>query len=119
MVIRIWSRNIKIFLDDILCPEQVYKSKGWVTCRNINDVMRFLRMGGITYLSLDGDMGLDNEGNDIPGGVELLNWMKASNTWPDCGIFIHSSSPIKKKQMQTIVDLHFMPIALGKNVVAL
>ena len=99
---------MKLFLDDKRCPGDTYKSKGWITCRSVEQAMRLLRLGGITHISLDGDLGSDEKGGELPGGVELLQWMIMTKTWPTDQVLVHSDNGPKADEMRLGIAKHFV-----------
>jgi hypothetical protein len=99
---------MKIYLDDTRFPSDTYKSKGWITCRSVEQAMRLLRLGGITHVSLDGDLGSDEKGGELPGGVELLAWMVATKTWPTDQVLVHSANGPKHTDMLRMIERHFV-----------
>ena len=100
----------KLYLDDVRNPGDTYVDGGsWLLCRDIESCKRFLELGLVTHISLDGDMGQNKFGSDIPGGVELLDWMRMTKNWPTKSIQVHSANPVKASQMKLIINEHFQP----------
>ena len=100
---------INLYLDDIRWAVEDYPYKEskdtlWLTVRDIETCQHWLTIKKVNNISLDGDMGQDSTGKDIPGGVELLEWMMVNNIWPEGFIFIHSRNPIKKEVMRSIIQ---------------
>lgn len=107
-------KEFKLFLDDVRDVNDIYPGEGgqWVLCRTIEEVQLWLKMKGVvTHLSLDGDMGQmeDEKGvmRDIPGGVELMDWMRATGNWPTVAINVHSQNPVKARIMREAIASHF------------
>lgn len=100
--------TIKIFLDDVRQPYEVYENGGsWMLCRDIESCQRFLAMGIVSHISLDGDMGKIGD-KDIPGGIELIDWMRESGHWPTINCLVHSQNPVKATQMRMLISQHFI-----------
>lgn len=99
---------MKIFFDDKRWPGDVYKSKGWIVCRDVESAMKLLRLGGITHVSLDGDIGEYPDGSEMPGGLELLDWMVITKTWPTDQVLVHSANGPKHESMLRTIARHFV-----------
>lgn len=107
-------KEFRLFLDDVREPADVYFGEGgkWVVCRDIEQVKLWLNIKGVvTHLSLDGDMGQmeDDQGimRDIPGGVELVDWMRHTGNWPTEVCAVHSQNPVKAAVMRALINQYF------------
>jgi hypothetical protein len=101
--------TLKLFLDDVRQPSDKYYDGGtWLLCRDIESCKRFLKEGAVAIISLDGDMGKIGE-KEIPGGVELCDWMRYTGHWPTESVLVHSDNGPKIKMMRIIIDEHFIP----------
>lgn len=99
---------MKIFLDDVRKSQDIYPNENdWIIARDIEDIKPFLIKGLVANLSLDGDMGLDDNNKDIPGGYELCIWMEENNKWPTERVYIHSMNPVKRQMMLEIITKHY------------
>ena len=99
---------MKVFLDDVREVSDIYRdARGWVIARDIKIVIPLLEKGLVTVLSLDGDMEKIGD-KDIPGGVELCDWMRMSRKWPTQQVLVHSSNPVKRYLMEMVIDQHFV-----------
>lgn len=95
---------INIFLDDnrtgpIHAPDLNSDAKDWVICRGVETVKMFLSQGIVNNMSLDNDLCLDQE-----TGYELICWMEENNIWPQGKISVHSSNPVGRKNMITVLE---------------
>jgi len=111
------KRDLKLFLDDVREVNDIYPGEGsqWILCRSIEEVQLWLKLKNVvTHLSLDGDMGQveDDQGimRDIPGGVELFDWMRETGNWPTTEIRVHSQNPRKAETMRYLAQEYFMPL---------
>ncbi len=106
---------MKIFLDDERDPDIVYENgDDWFVCRTIDEAQKWLEKPGfVTHVSVDGDMGkyTDSKGisRDIPGGVELVDWMRETGNWPSVSCLVHSQNPVKATQMRALIQQYFKP----------
>lgn len=87
---------------------------GWVRAFTPEEVIEHLRLGRVTELSLDHDLGLDTAERDRTG-YDVLLWLEAevgTGRWtrPLPGITIHTGNPVGRERMvrvlRTIHRLH-------------
>lgn len=88
---------MKLYLDDIRpCPA------GWLLCRWPDEVINYIRQGGVTEISLDHDLGDDNIGT----GYDVLLWIEEQVKLHDLSppiIHIHTANPVAKVRMLAAV----------------
>lgn len=96
---------MKVFLDDIRQPEQIFgdgANEEWVVVKTIEEVMGLLKQGNITHLSLDNDLGmLYREGH------ELIPWMAENDCWPSEEVYVHTANPVWEARMLQDIDRLF------------
>ncbi len=100
---------MKIFLDDnparakvVLGPD--WDTGDWIIVRTIHQVQNFLRIGVVTDLSLDNDLG-----TNYAEGHELVLWMAKNNRWPSKTCTVHSGNPVAAKRMSEDIARYFKP----------
>jgi len=103
---------MNVFMDDIRSgpffdgfdsynyPPSVSDWYDWVTVRSIENVRVLLEMGVVNKLSLDYDMGGDENGQD------LVLWMVWNGFWPNGDITIHSANRIGAQTMSDTIYKH-------------
>lgn len=93
---------MKIFLDDTRSAPQ-----GWILARWPEDVIKAIRTGGVSEISLDHDLG---EGSDLAHprtGMDVLNWLErevlTNNLKPPL-IRIHTANPVASQRMHAVAS---------------
>ena len=87
---------MRLFLDDLRpCPA------GYECCRGIEEAKDLLSYTGFDYISLDYDLGFDQE-----TGLDLLVWMYEEKIFVP-HVNIHSTHPLGRKMMWDYVLEHF------------
>lgn len=62
---------MNIYLDDLRdCPE------GFTIARTVDEAIRLIESNEVDALSLDHDLGEDNEGNLLPNGYDFVKLLK-------------------------------------------
>ena len=94
---------IKLFLDDVRLPSDIYNSDGWIVVRTAQECVDYLRNNKVNMLSLDHDLGSDEAGT----GADVVDWMDEAslNGWelPD-SIMVHSANPYAAKFMRIAIE---------------
>ncbi len=108
---------MRLWHDDIReAPE------GWVVARTNAEAMHYLRTGEVTEISLDHDLGLQNDtvlpedvdelidlmqerAKNQENGLDLVKWMVLHNHVPET-IRIHSWNPPAAKEMAAYLNDH-------------
>jgi len=92
---------ISIMLDDERGLEFIGCSgkANWIVCRTVEEVKFWLRAEEVKHLSLDHDLGQDENKNNLPTGYDLVCWMERTGIWPSGDIFVHSMNPVGAKKM--------------------
>jgi hypothetical protein len=95
---------IKVFLDDMLLPNQIYHTSNdeWVVVKTVDEVKELLKAGGVSHLSLDNDLGPDQQ-----EGYTIVNWMIENSIWPTEEVYIHSHNVVRKKYMIDSVKRYY------------
>lgn len=103
---------LNIFMDDIRdAPGMGYYDSVswerpedmWVPARKVEDVMYLLEQGVVNNLSLDHNMGKDQNGYNQTDGYELVCWMEKSGNWPKGKITVHSAGFTGKQKMEAVL----------------
>ena len=85
---------MKIYLDD-----ERPTPYGWHTCRWPQEVIELLKVGGVTHLSLDHDLGDDNHGT----GYDVVLWIEeqvATTNFQPPEIAVHSANVSARTKME-------------------
>jgi len=115
------KRKINLYLDDLRdCPQ------GFVVARNIEDAIRILKEYEVDILTLDHDLGEDENGNLLPSGYDLVKYM-CENGLRANKIYMHTDNSVGRENMyQTLlgaqrrgfidedIEIYYYPIT--KNV---
>ena len=90
--------KINLYLDDLRdCPE------GFVLVKNIEEAKYYLENYQVGILSLDHDLGADNQGNLLPTGYDLVKYMCENGLKAD-KIYIHTDNLVGRDNMyQTLL----------------
>jgi len=92
---------MRIFLDDIRNPEDVYpKDTSWKVCRSYEEVVVHLYCGQVTELSLDNDLGVNStdakEGRHV---LDVLDILVLVDGYPVPVVRVHSANPVARRTM--------------------
>lgn len=89
---------MKIFLDDVRpCPHD------WTLAKNYKECIDFLKTGNVTHLSLDHDLGDDENGT----GYDVVCWIEVETALNDFSppiLTIHSANPFGRKRMSSAIE---------------
>lgn len=87
------EKRINIYLDDIrLCP------KGFIIARTYEDAVELLKNNKVDILSLDHDLGEDNNGVLLKTGYDLVKYI-CENNCDINKIYLHTDNPVGKVNM--------------------
>jgi hypothetical protein len=94
---------VQVWLDD-LRPAPA----GWIWVRTPTEVIRLLETGEVSRLSLDFDLGLTPEGEEMTG-YSVVRWLELTvgeGRWtsPLPEITIHSANPVGRARIQRAID---------------
>jgi len=94
--------RVKVWLDDVRDAPP-----GWVRTFTPEEVIGLLRLGRVTELSLDHDLGLD-DGESERTGYTVLLWLEAevgTGRWtrPLPEISVHSANPVGRDRMLRVI----------------
>ncbi|MGG3691794.1 cyclic-phosphate processing receiver domain-containing protein [Heyndrickxia ginsengihumi] len=85
---------INIFLDDLReIPE------GFVGARNILEAIDLMEKNRVHIMSLDHDLGMDDKGNLLPTGYDLVKYVCENGLRPADKIYLHTSNPVGRENM--------------------
>ena len=95
---------MKLFLDDIRDPGDVYVETDWIVVRTATDCINELKnTKDINVVSLDHDLGPEEAGT----GMDVVNWMDEAvfNGWimPKI-ILVHSANPVAAYKMREAIN---------------
>ena len=96
---------MKVFLDDVRFPSEVYGERAdeeWTVVSTVDEVYDLLRTGKVTHLSLDNDLGTGQE-----EGHKVLPWMMQNDLWPSEELYVHSANPYWRGLMETDIRRYF------------
>ena len=79
---------MKLFVDDVRNPEDIYQENDWVVARSYEEAVQLLNNGDCIVISLDHDL----NSHEFTG-YDLAKWLTANNAWPQ-DVFIHSQNPV-------------------------
>ena len=88
---------MRVFLDDVREPRDVGLSDDWVIVRTVRTMCEFLKSGNIVEVSLDHDLGENQE-----NGYYLVCWMELClprDKWPKI-IRLHTANPVGRQNME-------------------
>ena len=95
-----------LFLDDTRQPKDIYGSnRKWELVTTTQEVKDALLAGEVNNLSLDHDLGRDQE-----TGYDLVKWMAENNQWPKGEITVHSANPVGAANMRAMIDRYRPPV---------
>ncbi|GCD10467.1 cyclic-phosphate processing receiver domain-containing protein [Clostridium tagluense] len=87
------KEKINLYVDDLRdCPE------GFVIARNIAQAKYYLENFQIETLSLDHDLGVDEQGNLIPTGYDLVKYICEKSLRAE-RIYLHTDNPVGRDNM--------------------
>jgi len=98
------QNKIKVFLDDDL--EDRPTPEGWVRAMTAHETIAFLEQGNVCALSLDHDLGGDDE---FGTGYDVVLWLAEQseaynrNLWPD-EVAIHSANFSRSPAMAGVIN---------------
>ncbi|WP_160036937.1 cyclic-phosphate processing receiver domain-containing protein [Paenibacillus sp. An7] len=84
---------INVYLDDLRdCPE------GFIVARTFDEAVELFKTNPINVLTLDHDLGVDAEGNELKNGYDFVKYfcehgLRASK------IYHHTDNPVGRKNM--------------------
>lgn len=92
---------MKIFLDDIRLGPQ-----DWVTVHTVEETIKCLKTGKVSRLSLDHDLGIDEEGRERTGYEVLcwIEWQVIEHGFVPPILSIHSANPVGHKRMSQVIE---------------
>lgn len=86
-------KEINLYLDDLRdCP------KGFVVARNVEEAIYYLENYKVNILSLDHDLGADDEGNLLPTGYDLVK-IFCERGYRANKIYIHTDNGVGRNNM--------------------
>jgi hypothetical protein len=121
---------MKLWLDDIRDPKQ-YGCMDYLWVKNYDEAVAALKLGNITFASLDHDIGacddctkslkhigdmntwettFFNHCSHAKSGYNLICWVEENDAWPIDGVRIHSMNPSGKAKMESVVYKYYSRI---------
>lgn len=91
--------EINLYVDDLWdCPE------GFVIARNIEEAKEYFKNNKIKILSLDHDLGIDEQGNLLATGYDLVKYI-CENGLSAEKIFLHTDNSVGRIKQSICLDL--------------
>ncbi|MBP1967511.1 cyclic-phosphate processing receiver domain-containing protein [Paenibacillus aceris] len=85
--------SINLFVDDLRdCPD------GFTLARNFEQAIEILKNNSIHILTLDHDLGEDEQGKELPNGYELVKYFCEHGLRAN-KIYLHTDNPVGRKNM--------------------
>lgn len=91
--------HLKLYLDDVRpCPE------GWVLAHDCPEAMDILlKHFGTFEVSLDHDLGEDENGKEKQNGCTLILWFNAMQIFPT-KVQLHTANPVGRRRMLSMLQ---------------
>lgn len=87
------NKRINLYVDDLRdCPT------GFTIARNVKDAIDYLENYKIQILSLDHDLGEDENGNLLPNGYDLVKYICEKGLRAD-KVYIHTDNGVGRENM--------------------
>lgn len=87
------DQRINLYLDDLRdCPE------GFVIARTVDEAKYYLDNFQVEVLSLDHDLGVDEQGNLLPTGYDLVKYICEKGLRAE-KIYIHTDNSVGRENM--------------------
>ena len=100
---------MKLWLDDIREPwKHGFINSEW--CRTADEAIQRLKIGDITFASLDHDLSIDDTMGTPKGektGYTVICFMEENNIWPMNGVRVHSMNPVGRQKMEAVIYKHY------------
>jgi hypothetical protein len=92
------KERINLYLDDLRdCPE------GFIVARTVEQAKQYFENYLIDILSLDHDLGIDEQGNLMPSGYDLVKYICENGLRAE-RIYIHTDNSVGRENMyQTLL----------------
>lgn len=85
--------TINLYVDDLRdCPD------GYIIARNIEEAIYYLRNNNVYILSLDHDLGEDEEGKLLPTGYDLVKYICENGLRAE-KIYLHTDNGVGRQNM--------------------
>lgn len=96
---------MKLWVDDLRDPVEWTGETDWIWAKTYSVAIDYLRMGDVTLLSLDHDLGdFDIFGREQTG-YDVAIWMaEFLDSWPKDGVRCHSANPIGRERILGVVE---------------
>lgn len=93
---------MKLYLDDVRTPRS---PEDWTIVRSVAEAKHVLENTTelVSAMSLDHDLGEDENGKELPSGLDFLKWVKETDRWPLTRPIIHSANPAGGQRMRDFV----------------
>lgn len=94
-------------MKDVYLDDERETPPGWHRCRYIHEVVALIKANDVRKLSLDHDLGDDEQGCRCKTGLDLVLWMVENNRWPREKPTVHSANPVGAEAMRRLIDKWF------------
>ena len=96
---------MNLYLDDLRKPSDTYPNDNdWVLVTTVAEAIQHLETGNVKHISLDHDLGDDDE---IGTGYDVVLWIEENVALAGFNppkISIHSANPVGRAKMQKGID---------------
>ncbi|MGV7105757.1 cyclic-phosphate processing receiver domain-containing protein [Flavobacterium sp. U410] len=100
----------KLFLDDIRTVDMIYNKSletEFDIVRSYNEFVAYITKNGLPiFISFDNDLGLDEEGNVAPDGLECAKWLvyQSKLDLRNLNFKVHSANPVASEQIKGLLN---------------
>jgi ankyrin repeat protein len=85
---------INLYVDDLRSTPS-----GFTIARTVDEAISIMRNNSVHILSLDHDLGMDDKGNLLPTGYDLVKYICEKGLKPANKIYIHTDNVVGRKAM--------------------
>lgn len=72
--------------------------KGFIGARSYEEAVNYLKTGDVSLISLDHDLGCDEEGNELKNGYDLVKWICENGVGVKT-VYIHTDNNVGRANM--------------------
>lgn len=95
---------VRVWLDDDLTDRPA--PPGWVHVTTAWEAIALLEQGNVVELSLDNDLGDDDQfgqGKDVVKFLDEQQTVHGRSLWPQEGITLHTANPYAREEMRQVI----------------
>lgn len=94
-------------MKDVYLDDERPTPPGWHRCYHVHEVIALIKAGEVRKLSLDHDLGVDENSLIEKTGYHLVLWMVENNRWPREKPTVHSANPVGAMVMRDMIERWF------------